>query len=509
MNISEYRDQFSSFNSALALAHYRYHVGLTDKPDSDQVFDRYSDLFSLEAIAQLRSAIDQTPADFETERKGLQRLRTSAQLRRVEVRARELTEELAHCEAATTVEWNGAELTTEEVPARLAREPKKLQRRELAARWLDSISVCDGLRRARLESLNESARLLGFASYRGLISEVTDTNHDMQRAAWSLLEQTESAYKSSLTKLVVREFPDARLGDLNLADLPYFEAVPWLDRILPAKNLLRQYGETMKGMGVRVERQTNIQIDSEATPGRNPAAACFPVKPPEDVRLAASTNAGAADFLDGLQQSGRTQHYAWNSKSLARRHPEFVYSPDSGTPDAFGYLFRYLALDPKWIVEFVPEVESVRAGEIAKDVSIQMALQVRRLCAEALFEIVVFDEDQSREQLQSTFVDLYERATSFSTRPEPFLLNLQRRTQPGCHLRALAFSFGLREYLRVRYGHRWWSSRKAGDELIDLWSTASRYSVEELSSMIGLGEVSFDLLAEAMNTALIGDLIRA
>jgi hypothetical protein len=509
MNISEYRDQFASFNSSLELARYRHHVGLTSKANNDQAFDRYGELFSLEAMAQLRSSIDQTPADFETERSGLQRLLTAAQLRHVEVRAAEVTEELSHCEAAT-LEWCGAELALADVPARLARESKKLQRRELAARWLDSISACDDLRTARLKSLNESARLLGFTSYREQIIEVTDSNsHDMQQAAWSLLEQTESAYKSALTKLVAREFPDARLGDLDFADLPYFEAVPWLDRYFPAKNLLRNLEETMKGMGIRVERQPNIQIDIELRPGRNSAAACFPVRPPEDVRLAAPSNAGAADFLNCLQQSGKAQHYAWCSKSLARRHPEFVYSPDSGTPDAFGYFFRYLALDPKWIVEFLPEVESVRAGEITKDVSIQMALLVRRLCADALFETVVFDDGQSREQLQSTYIDLYERATSFSMRPEPFLLNLQTRTQPGCDLRALAFSFGLREYLRVRYGHRWWSSRKAGDELIDLWSTASRYSVEELSSMIGFGEVSFDLLAEAVNMALIGDLIRA
>jgi hypothetical protein len=510
MNISEYRDQFASFNSSLELARYRCHVGLTSEVNNYEIYDRYSALFPFDAIAELRSSMDQAPADFETERKGLQRLLTGAQFRHVEVRAGELSAELIRCESALSLEWSGAELSLEDVPAQLAGESKKSQRRELAVRWLDSISVCDDLRLARLKSLNESARWLGFASYRELICEVTDTNsHAVQQAAWSLLEQTESAYKSALTKLVAREVPEVRPGDLDFADLPYFEALPWLDRYLPAKNLRRTHAETMKGMGIRVAQQPNIQIDVEPRPGRNRAAACFPVRPPEDVRLAVPPNGGASDFLNGLQQSGKTQYYAWCSKSLATRHPEFVYSPDSGTGDACGYLFRYLALDPKWILEFLPEVERVRAGELAKDVSIQMALQIRRLCADALFEIVAYDEGQSSEQLQSAYVDMYERATSFSMRPEPFLLNLQTRTQPGCQLRALAFSFGLREYLRVRYGHRWWSSRKAGDELIDLWSTASRYSVEELAPLVGFGELSFDLLAETMNTALMGDLIRA
>jgi hypothetical protein len=50
----------------------------------------------------------------------------------------------------------------------------------------------------------------------------------------------------------------------------------------------------------------------------------------------------------------------------------------------------------------------------------------------------------------------------------------------------------------VRYGRRWWSSRKAGDELIDLWNTASRYSVEELAQHIGFGDISFELLADTL-----------
>jgi hypothetical protein len=67
----------------------------------------------------------------------------------------------------------------------------------------------------------------------------------------------------------------------------------------------------------------------------------------------------------------------------------------------------------------------------------------------------------------------------------------------GSYLRAWAFEAGLREYLRTRYGYRWWASHKAGDEIIDLWNTASRYSVEEIAQLLGQGELDFDLLAES------------
>ena len=161
MNISEYRAQFASFNSSLELARYKYHVGLKSELNNDEIYDRYSDLFSPAAFADLRShrSIRHRPTLKLKERR-LQRLLSAAQLRHVEMQASELTRELAHCESSSRIEWNGEKISLEDVPARLARESNKRQRGELAARWADSISICDELRIARLESFSESARAL-------------------------------------------------------------------------------------------------------------------------------------------------------------------------------------------------------------------------------------------------------------------------------------------------------------------------------------------------------------
>lgn len=39
-------------------------------------------------------------------------------------------------------------------------------------------------------------------------------------------------------------------------------------------------------------------------------------------------------------------------------------------------------------------------------------------------------------------------------------------------------------------------------ELIDIWNTASRYKVEELASLVGVHELSFDLLADDLRMAV-------
>jgi hypothetical protein len=38
--------------------------------------------------------------------------------------------------------------------------------------------------------------------------------------------------------------------------------------------------------------------------------------------------------------------------------------------------------------------------------------------------------------------------------------------------------------------------------LIDLWNTSSRYTVEELAKLIGFGELSFELLADSLISAV-------
>jgi hypothetical protein len=169
--------------------------------------------------------------------------------------------------------------------------------------------------------------VLGFTSYGDLMAASTTTKVDeMQQAARLLIEQTESEYRSALGKLIAQELPDGRLSDLNYADLPYFETASWLDRYLPAKNILRTHAETARGMGIRMDRQLNVQVDIEPRPSRKSGAACFPVKPPEEVRLAVLPSGGAAEFLNGQQQAGIAQYHAWCSKQLSLRHPEFVYS---------------------------------------------------------------------------------------------------------------------------------------------------------------------------------------
>src|SRR3982751_4844014 len=146
MDITAYRRQFASFNSSFELARYEYSVGPDNQFDSWRIYDRYGDLFSIDAISDLKSIGEQISPDLETERASLRRLLVAAQRHFAEIKAIEITNELAHCELSSTIAWRGETLHSNQVGSHLARISEAATRDELTARWVDSISRCDDLR---------------------------------------------------------------------------------------------------------------------------------------------------------------------------------------------------------------------------------------------------------------------------------------------------------------------------------------------------------------------------
>jgi hypothetical protein len=187
------------------------------------------------------------------------------------------------------IEWCGERVSPESISFRLSTESQKVRRNELARLWTKALAACDELRFARLHRLHIGAGKLGFASYGDLIAEATRTNLSQVRLdAEALLKQTEALHRLALSSLVKRELPAVSASELNFADLAYLERVPWLDKFFLAQNWATTYAKMMDGLGIRVDKQPNIQIALADSSLRDRPAMCLPVNPPGDVRLVCS-----------------------------------------------------------------------------------------------------------------------------------------------------------------------------------------------------------------------------
>jgi hypothetical protein len=507
MNISQYRQEFAAYGSALELVQYQHRAGLEPDLHTEAIYERYGDLFTRQAITDLEHALKETPAQLETERASLHALTGAARIGYLETNAREVTDERAHCEASASVEWEGAEIPAHSVPKKIGNEPLASRRRELMARWLDSINACNDLRAARFESFQESARSLGFESYRALFTEITGTDYEQLAAtARAFLERTEGPYRSALARATARDLRDVERDQLQHADFLFFQRMPRLDRFFPAHEVLPTYRAAMKGLGINVEQQRNIHIDDEPRPFKNARAACFRINVPDDVRLLLSPIGGAYDYTTLFHEAGHAQHFGWASRELATRYPEFIYAPDNATTEGYAFLLMHLFQDSLWLAEHRAGVSPSEAADIVRDLSLLTTHTARRACAKLNYEIALYDSPQVRsEQLSSLYATMQTEATGFSRDPALYLWDVDDGFYAAAYLRAWAFEAALREHLRTRWGRRWWAARRAGDDLIDLWNTASRYSVEELARLIGFGEISFDFLADTLIAAMSED----
>lgn len=507
MNISDYRRDFAAYCSTFELAHYQHRAGFERELHLQPIYERYGDLFTRDAINAIKQTYEETPAHLETERTGLRVLSGAAQIGYLEAQARELTDEVVRCESAARVEWDKEYVPVNNVPRIISNEVEAARRRELAARWVDAQRACNDLRAARLESCHESARILGFDSYRALYTDIMETDFEqLAKVTGRFLERTESAYTSALARAVARDLPGVEFDKLQHADYFYFQRMTRLDPFFPAQDLVTTYSDAMKGLGVRVEQQANVHIDAEARPFKNPRPACFRIHPPDDVRLLIAPVGGAYDYTMLFHEAGHAQHFAWSSRELVGRYPEFLYAPNQATSEGYAFLLNHLFQDAGWLVEHRRGVSPSQAREIVRDLALLTCGNVRRRCASLSYEIELHGGGDLRsEGLAASYSDALSEATRFRRSPALYLTDVDDGFYSAAYLRAWGFEVALREHLRMRWGRRWWASRKAGDELIDLWNTSSRYTVEELASLIGFGEISFDLLADSLIEAMKED----
>jgi hypothetical protein len=506
MELSEYRQDFAAYNSAIELAHFEYRAGLKADLRTEPIFDRYGELFTADAISGLVSAYENTPEYLETERSSLLSLVKSARIGYLEFAVRDLINERARCEAAARISWGGETIPAHSAPRLIANEPDGGRRRELLSRYIDALSSCDDLRAACFESFHASAEQLGFGSYRSLFEEICGSDFQkLASAADEFLLQTEAAYTVALSRALPANGIGVALDDLSHADFLYFQRMPRLDRAFPAHALLETYSDAMRGFGINVAQQRNIHVDLELRAGKNPRAACFRVNAPDDVRLSLAPVGGSSDYAVLFHEAGHAQHFAWSSKELVTRHPEFLFAPENATSEGYAFLFNHLFHDPTWIREYRRDTDEIEAKAISRSLALISLYSVRRYCAKLKYELSLHDGGQVRsEHNAQNYAELQTQATRFERSPAMYLMDVDDGFYAAAYLRAWAFEAGLRDHLRIKYGNRWWANRKAGDDLIDLWNTSSRYSVEDLAKMIGF-DISFDLLAETLIAAVKED----
>ncbi|HEY9233196.1 MAG TPA: hypothetical protein VIS78_13665 [Blastocatellia bacterium] len=493
--LDQYRRDYAEFNAALMREHYRFGAGQKATLDLAAVYERFSDLFSRDIIAKLQQQLDDTSEHFATERAALGHLRRFAVEQFLENAVKELTEEISAAEAAATIEFAGRPLTFQETTLAVATHPDRATRRALDSKRLEAIASANDLRAARLSKLHEAARSLGYDNYTRLFEQVRRLDYAaIERAASPLLARTQPLYVARLNEALQRQL-GIRIEEAERSDYLHLIRLTRFDERFPASRLMEVYVQTMAGLGINVDTQRNIEIDSTVRPRKQTRACCIPILVPDDIKLIIRPAGGQADYKSLLHEGGHAQHYAWTAVSL---RPEFKYTGDYALTESYAFLFHHLLADRVWLTEmlgFADSSDFIRAFVL---VELMMA---RRMTTKLGYERRLHaGEDLSRAA--DDYAESLTQATHFKTSKAEYLSDTDEAFYVANYVRAWALAVQLREHLQSRFGQRWWASRQAGSFLKEIWETGDRYSADEMAALIGIDPVDFDPLIDEFNQAL-------
>lgn len=485
--LTEYRQRLRDFHAELNGAAYRCHVGQQTTREAHHLRSEYSDLWAATARTALQQELDATASHREKERAGLQLLLAFVTHEHLTTSVRDLTAEISTYETSRTVRWEGKAVSLAESAVLLRREPDARQRHDLATRRSEARQAVADLRAERRQKLHENAQHCGAENYLALYRKLRGVDYEtLAIQAQALLAQTESPFVAAFAPALARE-ADITLNAATEADLPYFTRLARFDAHFPAWQLPHAARETFAGLGILTYKQENLTVEEARRP--HVQTALFPIRVPDEIKVAYLPEAGVQPFSSFLQACGHAQHYAWMSRQLP---PEFHFSGDAAIGQSFALLFGQLPHEARWLADVLSLYES---QEVRHLLAVQKLLHLRQCAAQLRYEVELHTGRFSGPAA-ARYSELLTEAVRVEVDDTEHLRTVTEGLAVANTLRAYALEAQLREYLKTKFGSRWWASRKAGDFLIDLWNTGGRYQAEELAKLNDLGELSFDWLAE-------------
>ncbi len=290
--------------------------------------------------------------------------------------------ELAEREAALELEVDGERLPYRQSAVTQANEPDPDRRASIEEARLEALDrELNPLHLRALERSHELARELGWASYRAMYEDLKQIDlAALERQTGAFLTATADTYGPSIDPHLRRQV-GLGLDEMRRADLPYFFRARGFDDLFPSDRLIPALEQTLAGLGIALDRQENVRLDTEQRPLKSPRAFCAPVHVPGEIYLVIPRHGGRDDFAALFHEAGHTEHYAHVDASLPF---EFRHLGDNSVTEGFAFLLEHLTEDPAWLAATLGVTD---AGDYVGYTRASKLVFLRRYAAKLSYEL--------------------------------------------------------------------------------------------------------------------------
>ena len=492
---SAYEQEAVAFQAELNEERFQALAGLSDVSASAAIYARRADLFSADAVDELRRALES-----DRDEVGDRALLAFATDGYIERAASDLTDRIMSAERYAVINWRGEEIRYRDARDRISTISERAERNGLFEQWLRAVEAINPLRIERLEATQAGAVALGYDDQVEMVRTTRGWNPDELAAVTrGALNASETGYYAAMRRLLARA--GIEQGDGSLADAWFgLRGTGW-DAWFQPRLFTRILNATVRGLGMTLDDAPGVSVDAEARPNEVHGAFFVPIRVPGDLRVILNPGGSWEDMSAALRAVGHVERAA---NVPARSAPGLVDMGDPSVDQGYAALMDGLLGDAEWLEESLGMGDSARVAFI-DFFALAILYRLRLAGGQLIYELGLHrgGDHAIHRALYSGTLGLL---TGVRWPEEMYLATYQDAADSGTSLRATMLAGILDQELRRRYPDGWWRSSEAGGMLRELFERSSGWNAERVVAHLGYDSLDWRPVLRKIRTQLIGEM---
>jgi len=491
------RDDIESFLGELTEEYYQNNAGLKEEASTVEIYNKYDHLFSMENVLSWRSEdATRDPDNIAAEEtRGMRYIKAFCTMGFLDNVTKTLSDKANTFEIKTTVDFDGEHIPYRQIPVKLRNEENPAKRRKVFEAKLAQTEILNEILLERLATAHDQAVVLGFKNYSDLCSSLKGIDYKaLEEQMEQFLRRTEKIYVDSMDELLM-EKANLTMSEAWSCDIPFAFRGQEFDRYFAKETLQDAFNTSLKGMGIDPAKYTNIHVDSEDRPRKNPRAFCAAVKVPDDIRLVIRPGGGWRDYEAYFHEGG----HAWHFGSTWKKHPaEYKYLGDNSVTESFAFLIGYLPTNKSWLKGILGMKDT---DEFVRFSLTHKLMFLRRYAAKLVYELKLH-QAKVTTGLQDVYRNCLQKALKVRHTEKHDLEDLDDGFYCADYLRAWILEGQIRAAVQEEFGEDWFVNERTGPFLKELWSYGQKYTADELVKTVGYVDLDMEPMVQEIERGL-------
>ncbi|MCX7021018.1 MAG: hypothetical protein NTW26_01860, partial [bacterium] len=486
LTVETLRGNLEDFGYELAEAYYALDAYGEDV-DTEPIYEKYAYLDDPALVDWLRSL--ENDATDPLQRRSYAYLVKDLENNLLWFPLEELYNDYITTEASAQIEVGGEEIPYRQIDDVIFREDDRDRRREL---WTAERQFIVDEMNPRLAALVEAnrgeCRELGFRDFVDYYAKINDRDFgDLTGDCLYILGATRGLFEGLARERTAEVFPDLALEDVRSYDRGQLWRTDEFDSYFPAERLIPLWLEFTDGLGIDFKNLTNIRLDSEDRPEKQPRAACWPMRVPEDVRVLVKPSGGFTDYETLFHEMGHALHFAFTDPSLPY---ELKLLGDDAVTETYAFTFENVFENPAFLKEDVGMADEEEIRRFRREQLFTELSGLRSYCVSFLYELLLHGVEADPRAGYKELVDWAGVWTRTDEEYDTGVYYANEDFYTTSYLYAWLLEAEVRQTLLDRFGEEWWRDPEAGAFLEGLWSQGYKATPGEIAAELGYPDIS-------------------